>query len=264
MHNTPFFVAVELLNLVAAVVCDERAAVEALAFFGADPVRRHDGHDVRHRVADHDALPRVLRVEARVVGLGANGRGVEKHLGAEERHGTGALGVPLIPANTHTNSPEAGLPNLEARVAGAEVKRLLVARPVGDVALAVDAHHVAGVADHRDRVVVRVARALEEGHGNDNREFLAECSHLRDGFVALKGAGPLDERVVFVTAKVGALEEFGRQNHLRSAFRGGLDVREHALDVRLPIVAERALNGGDGDGSRRKNFGHGFNQKRCG
>src|SRR3546814_6428999 len=53
------------------------------------------------------------------------------------------------------------VPDLEARVAGAEIIFLFIARTVGNMAFAVGSHDVAVGADHRERVVIMRPVLLE-------------------------------------------------------------------------------------------------------
>src|SRR3546814_17736074 len=53
------------------------------------------------------------------------------------------------------------VPDLEARVAGAEIIFLIIARTVGNMAFAVGSHDVAVGADHRERVVIMRPVLLE-------------------------------------------------------------------------------------------------------
>ena len=89
----------EFRDQVAALVADERVAVEALAALHPDPVRRHDRYDVRHGVADHRPAPQPRGVEVGVVGLGADRGRVEQDLRAHQHHRARDLGIPLVPAD---------------------------------------------------------------------------------------------------------------------------------------------------------------------
>ena len=122
----------------------------------------------------HGPLPLQVRVEARVVRLRADGRRIEQHLGAGERHGARALGEPLVPADADADGAGLGLPRLEAGVAGAEVVLLLIAGAVGDVALAVDAQDLAVRIGNGDAVVIARAVLLEERDGDDDLELAGE------------------------------------------------------------------------------------------
>ena len=153
-----------------AVIALRRAVV----LLHADAVRGDHRHGIRHGMALHRALPARMRVEGEVVGLGADGRRVEQNLGALQHHGARGLRVPLIPADADADHAGLRLPRLEAGVAGAEVIFLLIARTVGDVALAVDAENLAVSVGNRHAVVVTRAVLLEEGDGNDELQFLGE------------------------------------------------------------------------------------------
>src|ERR1044072_3186638 len=72
-----FVGAVRLLDDPAGVIRDERRAVvgdgPALALLRADPVRRHQRHDVRSGMTLHRTLPMIAGVDARILRLGPDG-----------------------------------------------------------------------------------------------------------------------------------------------------------------------------------------------
>ena len=73
----------------------------------------------------------------RVVGVPADGGGVEQQLGAGQRHQPRRFRIPLVPAHQHAEFAHRGVDRLEAEVAGREVELLVIRRIVGDVHLAV-------------------------------------------------------------------------------------------------------------------------------
>ena len=111
------------------------------------------------------------------MGLRADGGRIEQDVGAGEHHGARRLRVPLVPADADADGAELGVPRLEARVAGAEVVLLLVAGPVGDVALAVDPEERAVGVGHRHAVEVVRPVALEERDRDDDAELGCELLH---------------------------------------------------------------------------------------
>src|SRR3546814_15392789 len=83
-------------------------------------------------MADHRAAPEAAGVEVRIVRLGADGGGVEQDFRAHQHHRAGGFGIPLVPADADADRAVAGLPYLEAGIAGAEIEFLRIARTVGD------------------------------------------------------------------------------------------------------------------------------------
>src|SRR3546814_8329001 len=70
---------------------------------------------------------------------------------------------------------------LEAGIARPEIKFLLISRAGGDMAFAVDAHHLPRVVDHREAVVVMLAIQLEKAGGDvdlqDRKSTRLNSSH---------------------------------------------------------------------------------------
>ena len=123
------------------------------------------------------------------------------------------------------------MPDLEAGVAGAEVEFLLIARAVGDVALAVDAHDLARVVDHRQRCCNNAARrASKKLVGMWTLSSLASfCIALTLGMFAQRRGG--GEGIEFLhLAEIRPFEEFGRQDQFRALRRGIADM---AFDDRV-------------------------------
>src|SRR3546814_2883454 len=77
--------------------------------------------------------------EGRVLRLVGDGGRIEQDLRAHQRHGARALRKPLVPADGGAQRAVARVPHPKAGVAGIEVVFFLVARPVGNVRLAIDA-----------------------------------------------------------------------------------------------------------------------------
>src|SRR3546814_18266792 len=88
-------------------------------------------------------------VEIGVIGLGPDRGRVEKQFGAHQRHRARGFGIPLIPAYPDADPRSEDVPYLEAGVAGPEIIFLFIARPVGNVALAI---RQIGRASCRERV----------------------------------------------------------------------------------------------------------------
>jgi hypothetical protein len=130
----------EFGDQIAPFVGDEAVAIEVLPVLAADAVGGDHRHAVRHRMALHRPPPHPAGIEIGVIGFGADGGGIEQQFGAHQRHHPRAFGIPLVPADADADACAEHVPHLEAVVAGAEIVLFLIARPVGNVALAVGAH----------------------------------------------------------------------------------------------------------------------------
>src|SRR3546814_4457123 len=109
----------------------------------------------------------------------------------------------------------AGLPYLEAGIAGAEIEFLRIARTVGDVALAIDAHHRALIVDHGEAVVMMMSLRLEEAGRNVDAEILRQPLHgeNRRMIIHRKGAGEI--ALVVGAAEILALKQLGDRQSTR-------------------------------------------------
>ena len=227
------------------MVTDEAGAVEDLAVFVADAVGRADGDDIAHGVSLHGPAPARGGVETAVMGLRPDGGGVEQHLRAHQRHGARRFRKPLVPANAHADAAERGIPDLEAGIAGAEIVLLLIARPVGDMALAVDAQRLAARVQHDQRIIIARPLALEDGDRDGDIELGGEGLH-RDDARMLHGRPGVGEPALFLAgAEIMGLEQFGRQDDLRAASGGLAHEFRDGLDVLVHVEAEGALQDGD-------------------
>ena len=249
--------AVEAGDEVAAMVGDEAGAVEHLTAAGvalrslleADAVGADHGDDVRHRMALHGAPPRVAGVEAGVVRLRTDGGRIEQHLGPHQRHGPRGLGVPLVPADADAQAAEAAVPDAEAGVAGAEIVLFLVARPVGDVAFAIEAHQRAVGVDHHQAVEIVRPLALEDRDRNDHAQFGGQRRQGGDAGMLAPGIGVGEPAFFLADAEIGPLEQLRRQDHLRAEGRRLADELGGLGDVGRHVLAVRGLDGGDADGA---------------
>ncbi len=194
-------------------------------------------------MALHRALPVAAAVQVRVLRFAADGGGVEQHLGALQRHRPRAFRKPLVPADRRAEPAEAGVEDLEAGVAGVEVELLLIARPVGDVALAVEPEHAAVGVDHGERVVVGVVRPLEEAHRQHHAELGGELAHPRDDGMALVGPGEREELLLLVGAEIGRLEELLQEHEVGAAARRLAHEVLGAGNVRLGVPVAGHLRG---------------------
>ena len=86
---------------------------------GADAVHGHHEGAVGDALAHDHLLPQRLGIERRMVGLGADGGGVDEDLGAGQRVGPAQLGEPLVPAGGEAEGGLVDGDRREAAVAGA-------------------------------------------------------------------------------------------------------------------------------------------------
>lgn len=204
------FGAIAFGDFLAVGPRDEGAAVERdrarLAGFGADAVARHERHHVGGRVAALDVLPVRARIDRGVVRLAADGRRIEQDFGARERHCARAFREPLVPADADADACVGRVPDFETRVARREIVLLGIAGAVGDVRLAVDADGAAVRIEDRDRVELRLARALEEADGQDHAEFACEGREAGEPGVPLVRLGEGEMGGVLIDAEVGGFE----------------------------------------------------------
>src|SRR5690606_23787533 len=200
-------------------------------------------------VAALDTVPVVARGDVRVMRLAADGGGIEQQFGAHQRHAAGSFREPLVPADGYTDLRIAGVPDLEAAVAGVEVVLLVVAGAVRDVTLAVDAQQRAVGIDDGDGVEAGAPGQLEEADRQHHGQLLGDLLEMQDRRVFLYRGGQLQIFGVGLLAEVGRLEQFLDQDHL-GTFAGGFADKLFGLgDVRLAIPGARHLSGGDGNGT---------------
>ncbi len=233
------------------MVGDEARSIEVLppagAWFEPRAIRRHHRDHVGDRVALHGPPPGISGVERGVVRLRADGGRIEQHLGAAEHHGAGGLRVPLVPADADAEPAEAGVPDLEAGVAGPEVVLLLVAGAVGDVALAVDPQRRAVGVDHHQAVVVVRPLPLEDRDRQHHPQLLGQRRQTDHAGVLAPGIGGLEPALLLTDAEVWPLEQLWRQDRLGPPARGLAHQPGDAGDVGLHVLAEGRLDGRDGD-----------------
>ena len=118
------------------------------------------------------------------------------------------------------------------------------------MALAIDAAHLAIGTDHCEAVViVRPVRLEEAGRDGDVQRF-GERLHRQHSLVLASGGGVGEYRFVLDPAEIFALEQFGRQDHLRAARRRLAHQSRDVADILVNVGRERELQRGDGD------FGH--------
>ena len=170
---------------------DERSAPELQALarrliaanvagLEADAIGHGDVNSVGDGVGALDGLPGVvlrLAVLRLLVGMPADGRGIEEHVRALQRRQARALGIPLVPAHQRAELAEVGFESLETQIARREVILFVVKRIVGNMHLAVDACRLAAGVDYRGGVVVNAGGAPLEQRRDDRDLQLAR--HVR-------------------------------------------------------------------------------------
>ena len=200
-------------------------------------------------MALHGAPPGQGGVQAGVVGLGADGCGIEQHLGPHQGHGAGALRVPLVPADADADAAEAGVPDPETRVAGPKIVLLHIARAVRDVALAIDAHQRPVGVDHHQAVEIVRPLALEDRDRQHHAQFRRQRCQRGNAGVLTPGVGGGEPTLFLRHAEVRALEQFGRQDDLGTTRCGLTNEAGSARDIGRHVIAIGGLDGGDAQGA---------------
>src|SRR5512146_429696 len=129
--------------------------------------------------------------------LGSDRRRIEEDVRAHQHHRARRLRVPLVPADAHAERRMVrAVPYLETCVPGPEVELLLIAGPVWDVALAVDAGDLSVGPDHRKAVVMMRTIGLEEAGRDPDLELLGQLLHCNHRRMLGGGAGVAEEALV--------------------------------------------------------------------
>src|SRR5215471_18882571 len=170
-------------------------------------------------MTNHGPLPQFFRVEARLLGFRAYGRGIQQDFGAHQDHGSGTLREPLIPTDPNSDRSVARFPNLEAGVTLPKIEFLLIARTIGNVALAINAQQRSIRVDDRDAVVVGLPRALEERDGKNDLELRRQLLEMSDGGMPLDGPRSLKVSRFLFSAEVVAFKQLRGQEDLRAPGR---------------------------------------------
>ena len=248
-----------ILHHLARGTRDERGTVEhdaaVIAELLADAVARHHRHVVRRRMALHRATPMPAADQRVVLRLAADGGGIHQHLRAHQSHDACRFGEPLIPANGNAKFTIFRIPDLEARVAWAEVKLLFISRSIGNVALSVYSQDLSVRVDDGNRVVKGLIVSLEEGDGEYHLQFLGHFSEVRNQLAGASRFGLREGRLLLVLelengsktnlAEIPIAEKLLQQNNLRalsSGFTNEFLSLGNVLIHNLPIPHTPALN----------------------
>ena len=229
------------------MIGDERRAIEHLLVLDADAIGGRHWRHVRDGMTQHRPAPARSSIETVVMRLRPDRRRVQKYVRAHQRHGARGFRVPLVPADPDADPALLRVPHAEAGIAGAEIVFLLIARPVGNVRLAIDAHQRSIGVDHHDGVEVSRPRLLEDRDRDHHAQFLGQLRH-RDHSRALAPGMRAIEIVLFLRcAEIVPLEQFRRQDHVSALGRGFAHQLADALDVRFSVVGQRTLQDGQRD-----------------
>src|SRR5579884_943220 len=197
-------------------------------------------------MTNHCTPPQARRVEIGVVRFSPDCRRIEQDVRSHEHHRAGCFGIPLIPADTDAElCTMRALPHLEARVPGAEVEFLLIARTVGDMALAVNPGDRAVGADHCERIIMVRAIELEKARRNPDLELGGEFLHRNDRGMLGGGLRRGEEALVFDPAKIGSFEQLGGQNHFRPLCSTFAHELANRSDIGIRVFAKGKLEGSD-------------------
>ncbi len=144
----------------------------------------------------------------------ADGGGVKQHVGPLERGEAGRFGIPLIPADEHTQLGKTRVKHLITAIAGGEIELLVKMGVFGNVVFAVFAQQSAVGVHHHRRVVIETLGAFfkqagHQHHAQFRRQFLQVI-----GGGARNGLGQSERFVVVTLAKITAQKEFLRDDDL--------------------------------------------------
>ena len=131
---------------------------------------------VGNGVAPLNSLPGVVLFgvlgRVRLVGIPANGGGINQQVGTHHGRDPGGFGEPLVPANEYAHSGKPGVEYLVTQIAGGEIKFFVVARIVGNVHFPVLSQVRSVGIEHGGGVVVQSLRPfLEQRRHDDHAQF---------------------------------------------------------------------------------------------
>ena len=193
-----------------------------------------------------------------LLGVPADRRRIEQHVGALQRSEACAFGIPLVPAHERPDPSHARVERTEAQVAGREIELLVVGRIVGDVHLAVGPHHAPVGVDHRGAVVVETrGAALEHGRDHDDARVLRRLpqrlrARPRDGL------GQIEQVGILALGEVLRPEQLREADELRAGRRRLRHLRECSPQVRVRFGGHRHLDQADLELRRGLRCGHGL------
>ncbi len=162
----------------------------------------------------------------------ADGGRVEKNLRTLHRGEARGFGIPLIPADQHTDLAITRLPRFETKVAGREIEFLVEQRIIRNVHLAIDAEQRTVGINDRSGVVINAGRALLKQRGDDGR--LCASSRACGGRRCWdrESFRPVQNFCGLALAEILRTKKFLRADDLRAGLGGAFDEREGLLEVR--------------------------------
>ena len=243
-----------LCHQLPGLVGDKAGAIERhlpppRRHFAPDAVAGDHGQDVGPGMAAHHRLPMRLAVIVGHRRLGPDGGGIKQHLGAQQRHGAGGLGKPLIPADAQTHPAHRGVPDPEPGVAGREIVLFLIARRLRDMAFAIGPKHAPIGVDHGAGLEKHWTGAFEKAAGQHDAEFPRQIRKARDQRMA--GGRPCQVEILrpLLDAEIGRGEQFLHQHDPRPQPSRLPHQRLGPVGVVIQIPAAGELGGGQGDGA---------------
>lgn len=132
-------------------------------------------------------------------------------------------------------------------IAGGEVEFLGVARPIRNVALAVEPEHGAVGVDHGEAVEGGLAGALEKAERQHDAEFAGERGEMRDQRIAREGLRQSEMFVELILAEIGGLEQFLQQYEAGTTPGGLAHQTLGAGDISRTVPITGHLGRGDGE-----------------
>ena len=180
-------------------------------------------------MAAHHHLPVRGAVIARCGRFRPDGGGIQQHLCPHQRHGAGAFGEPLIPADTDADPAISGVPDPKTGIAGAEVIFLLIPRPLRDMAFAVKPQYRAVGIGNRHRIEMRLPGLFEKADRQHHTKLARQCGKAGDQRVVFKRLCQIEMPGAFGDAEIGGGEQFLDQDDLRPLCRRLPDQRFGAV-----------------------------------
>ena len=198
-------------------------------------------------MALHAPAPARGGIKRSVLRLGADSSRIEQHIRAHQSHRAGRLRKPLIPADADAKAALPRIPYAKAGIPRAEVELFLIARTIGNVALAIDTQGCAICIDHHNGVEIERAFLLIDRDRNDDAQLGCKLRELMNSRMRLpfNRAG---EMLFFLRlAEIMAAEKLRRQNDISSLGRSFADEAGNPVDILLNIIGGRELDGGERD-----------------
>src|SRR5690606_37083109 len=143
---------------------------------------------------------------------------------------------PLIPTDRHTDRPELRRPDFESRIAGREIKLLVIAGTLRDVRLAIRAEQRSAGVDDRDRVVEPIAGTLIDARRQHDIEFLRQRLKSLDRRTLRDRAREREILGRMILTEVRRLKELLNQDDVGPLLRGLTDQALCGRKILLTVV----------------------------